>query len=110
MMMFLHAHSSRDSAPRWRAGLGVVTLLAATACHGPEPSGAAPRGAAPAGVPVTVAAVQRAPFAAVRTYTGNVQAQSSVNVLPKATGRIEQLFVDVGSVVQAGDPIAVLDR
>ena len=104
--MHWYPNCSQASYPGWRAGLALLVLLTGVGCRAPEPSGASPT----AGLPVTVALVQHAPFAATRTYTGNVQAQSVVNVLPKATGRIEQLFVGLGSVVQAGDPIAVLDR
>src|SRR5262249_11553380 len=104
----MHAYSncSRTTHLGWRAGLALLVLLAAVGCRAP---GAGTRSSG-AGPTVTVAPVQRAAFATTRSYTGNVQAQSSINVLPKVTGRLEQLFVDVGSVVRAGDPIAVLDR
>src|SRR5438477_318737 len=58
-------------------------------------------------VPVSVQTVSRGPIAATLTYSGNIQSRANVNVLPRATGRIERLFVDIGSQVQAGDPIAV---
>ena len=61
-------------------------------------------------MPVNVASVNRGGFARPLTYSGNIRSQAQVNVLPRATGRIEQLFVDVGSRVKAGDTIAVLDR
>lgn len=43
------------------------------------------------------------------TFTGDVRAVSQVNVMPKATGRIERLRVDVGSRVRVGDTIAEMD-
>ncbi len=43
------------------------------------------------------------------TYSGEVKAATQVSVLPKGSGRIEKLLVDVGSRVKQGDPIAELD-
>lgn len=96
---------------RWGAALLVVPLLAA--CAGPQPTPTAqgkPGGQAPVGVPVSVRPVERGNVAATFTYSGSIQARASVNVLPRATGRIERLYVDIGSRVRAGDVIAVLDR
>lgn len=42
-------------------------------------------------------------------YTAEVKATSQVTILPKASGRIERLLVDVGSPVKKGDPIAELE-
>src|SRR5258708_6293551 len=44
------------------------------------------------------------------SYSGDIRAREQVSVLPKATGRIEQVLVDVGSKVKAGDTIAILDQ
>jgi HlyD family secretion protein len=43
------------------------------------------------------------------TYSGNVQASRQVGVVPKGSGRVVKLNVDVGSEVKKGDVIAVLD-
>ncbi len=43
------------------------------------------------------------------TYSAEVKAVSQVTVLPKGSGRIQKLLVDVGSSVKTGDPIAELD-
>jgi len=61
-------------------------------------------------VPVNAQSVERGPIASTLTYSGNIQSRASVNVLPRATGRIEQLMVDVGSRVKSGETIALLDR
>ena len=74
-----------------------------------KPGGAA-GGQRQVAVPVSVQAVEQGPIAATLTYSGNIQSRASVNVLPRATGRIERLLVDVGSVVREGDQIAILDR
>src|SRR5689334_16307745 len=66
-----------------------------------KPSGqGAPGGQRQVAVPVNVASVSRGSLAATLTYSGNIQSRASVNVLPRATGRIEQLLVDVGSRVK----------
>src|SRR5689334_22787929 len=108
---------SRISGPLKLGSLLVaVPLLASCLGTGAPPAQNKPSGqGAPGGqrqvaVPVNVASVSRGNIAATLTYSGNIQSRASVNVLPRATGRIEQLFVDVGSRVQAGDTIAVLDR
>lgn len=44
------------------------------------------------------------------TFTGDVKPSSSVDVLPKQSGRIVSEPVSVGSVVKAGDTIAQLDH
>src|SRR5713226_8989065 len=44
------------------------------------------------------------------TYTGDVKAQSEINVLPKQGGRIVAMPVEVGAKVQAGDLIAQLEH
>lgn len=43
------------------------------------------------------------------SYSAEVRSSASLAVLPKATGRIEKLNVEVGSRVRAGDLIAQLD-
>ena len=108
---------SRPSASiKFGAILLAVPLIAGCMGTGAPPAQNKPSGqGAPGGqrqvaVPVNVASVNRGGIAATLTYSGNIQSRASVNVLPHATGRIEQLFVDVGSRVKAGDTIAVLDR
>lgn len=64
---------------------------------------------APPVVAVKTAQVVQGKVAASLTYSGDVRAVSQVAVLPKASGRIERLLVDVGSVVKKGDTIAELD-
>src|SRR5579883_1089465 len=108
--------SRPTSAIKLGAALLAIPLL--TACLGtgappaqnkPSTQGA-PSGQRQIAVPVNLASVNRGNIASTLTYSGNIQSRASVNVLPRATGRIEQLNVDVGSRVKAGDTIAVLDR
>ncbi len=47
--------------------------------------------------------------AAGRSYVGEVRVKDQVNVSPKAAGRVQEVKVDVGDHVKAGDVIAVMD-
>src|SRR5450756_215907 len=60
-------------------------------------------------VSVKTAVVSQGPISASLSYSGSVTSVSSVSVLPKTSGRIEKLAVDVGSQVKKGDVIAQLD-
>ena len=57
-------------------------------------------------VTVKTARVAQGPISASLSYSGDVKATSQVSVLPKGTGRIEKLSVDVGSRVQKGSVMA----
>ena len=63
-----------------------------------------------AAIPITVALVTQGNIAATLVYSGNVQSRSQVNVVPKITGRVEKLYVDIGDEVRQGEVIAELDR
>lgn len=112
----MHAPSrSRSRVPR--AGLVAVLLLFLGACAAPRPDTGAPTGqrarptAQPGGgTPVSVQPVEQGPITTTISYAGNVQSYYSVQVTPNATGQVEQLLADVGSVVKSGDLLAVLDR
>src|SRR6185503_5360337 len=43
-------------------------------------------------------------------YSGDIRAREQISVLPKASGRVERLLVDIGSRVKAGDTLAVLEQ
>lgn len=60
-------------------------------------------------VPVEVALVETGDISLVFNYTGSLQPKDSVNVIPGAGGKVEAVLVEVGDVVNEGDPIAVLD-
>ena len=60
-------------------------------------------------VTVKTAQATQGAISASLSYTGDVKASSQVSVLPKGSGRIESLAVDVGSQVKKGDVLAQLD-
>src|SRR6185503_491552 len=85
------------------------TLLLA-AC-GPAPA-AAPAAAPPQAkaAPVTAQQARRGDIQQTLAYSGDIRAREQISVLPKNTGRIERMLVDVGSRVKAGDTLAILDQ
>src|SRR6266487_1028751 len=94
--------------------LALLASFTAAACTGMPGAPAKPSGApsAPQVAPISVgtAAIIRDTLSPTLSYSGNVQASSSVNLVPKITGRLEKLNADVGDVVKAGDVIAELDH
>ncbi len=62
-----------------------------------------------AAVAVRTASVSEGQISTSLSYTGEVKSVSQVMVLPKGSGRIEKLLVEVGTRVKQGDPIAEMD-
>jgi HlyD family secretion protein len=95
--------------------LGAIALILVIAVVSCTPGGTTPpkptgKDFAPAAIPITSALVVQGSIAATLVYSGNVQARSQVNVVPKITGRVERLYVDIGDEVRQGEVIAELDR
>lgn len=86
-------------------GLLLVTPSLVAACA------VAPGGQPPV-APIAVRTMTVAPttIAGTVVYSGNAEANARVNVLPKITGQITVLNVDVGSRVKKGDVLAELDH
>jgi multidrug efflux pump subunit AcrA (membrane-fusion protein) len=89
--------------------LASTLLIAACGQSAPSAAPAAAPTAAPA-APVAADTARRAPIQQSLAYSGDIRAREQVSVLPKSTGRIERLAVDVGSRVKAGDVLATLDQ
>src|ERR1051326_248514 len=73
----------------------------------------APVGATPTPVPAAAVTAQNASRGDIQqtlAYSGDIRAREQVSVLPKVSGRIDSLLVDVGSHVKAGDTLAVLEQ
>src|SRR5947207_4126498 len=89
--------------------IGALALsLLLAACQRTAAPAAAP--AAPPAPAVSAEAAQRGDIQQALAYSGDIRAKSQINVLPKSTGRIERMLVDLGSQVKQGDTIAVLDQ
>ncbi|MBA1146163.1 efflux RND transporter periplasmic adaptor subunit [Ectothiorhodospiraceae bacterium WFHF3C12] len=78
--------------------LAIGLLLAATGA------------AAQSGVPVTVSTAERAPVIKVVPLTGTVNAARVTNLSPTVAGQVEEITLDVGDRVRAGDPVLRMDR
>src|SRR5881275_317797 len=55
------------------------------------------------------AAAQRGDIQQTVAYSGDVRAREQITFLPKASGRVKSVLVDLGSPVKAGDVIAQLE-
>lgn len=88
------------------AGLLLAGAVVVAGCARPAPV------ATPAALvtSVGVAPAQQIDLRQVLSLTGDVKAKSEVSVLPKQSGRILSMAVDVGSKVQSGDPIAQIEH
>jgi HlyD family secretion protein len=86
-----------------------VILVLATACTS-SPGKVITPTAVPTGKAVSAAPVRRGDIQQALSYSGDVRARDQVSVLPKASGRIQQLLVDTGSSVRTGDTLAILDQ
>jgi RND family efflux transporter MFP subunit len=80
------------------------TSLIATACG---PSAAA---TTTAPTEVRAATVYRGAIQQTMSYSGDVRAREQITVLPKASGRVQKVVVDVGSAVHTGDVLAELEQ
>src|SRR5438067_12471312 len=87
-------------------GGAVAGALLLSACGSAAPSATATPVPTPVKVaPVSAQAAQRGDIQQSLSYSGDIRAREQVSVLPKASGRIEKMLVDVGSRVQAGDTL-----
>jgi RND family efflux transporter MFP subunit len=76
---------------------------------GPLASTGASGSQAPA-ITVLAAAAERGDIQQTLAYSGDVRAREQITVLPKASGRVQRVLVDVGSPVHAGDVLAELEQ
>jgi len=90
-------------------GCGTLTGEAAAAPPHNEGDTVAAAVVEEAGVPVEVAPVETGSISLLLNYSGNLQAQKEVHLVPKVAGQVEQLLVEVGDQVKKGDPIAIIE-
>jgi RND family efflux transporter MFP subunit len=105
--------AERTTVPAARRGGVAMTLMAGLALVAACTPGAPAQPtatAAPAARSVQTAQVERVDLSNALSYSGDVRTSANLTVIPKASGRVEKLYVDVGAALKAGDPIADLDR
>ncbi|MBV9324969.1 MAG: MMPL family transporter, partial [Chloroflexi bacterium] len=96
---------------RWLAAAGIAAsalVLGACGPRGAQPNNTAT--AAPRAMNVSAATVGRGDIQQTLDLSGDLRATQQVSVSPKGSGRLEQVLVDGGSSVKAGDVIAQLDQ
>src|SRR3982750_2112395 len=59
---------------------------------------------------VPAVAAQRGEIKQTLSFSGDVRAREQITVLPKASGRVQRVLVDIGSPVHAGDLLAELEQ
>ncbi len=89
------------------AALWAVVL---TACGSKQSSSSAAAANVSRAIPVNAATATVGSISLKTTYSATVASAEVVNLSPLATGRIERLFVDIGSQVKKGQVIAELGR
>jgi len=93
------------------AAVAIASAFVVSACSGGGGATAAqPKPTAPpVAIPITAEPVTRTDIQQTAALTGSVTATNQISVLPQASGRLTDLFIDVGSQVHAGDVVAQLD-
>lgn len=85
------------------------TLLLQSGCGGDARSNAPEEAEESAPVPVETAVVEVGPASAFFSGTATLEADEEALVVAKIGGVVEKLFVEEGSYVRAGEPLAQLD-
>ncbi|MDB6093096.1 MAG: rane protein [Verrucomicrobia bacterium] len=92
-------------------GIAALIVIAVVATYLTRPAAAAETSAAhaPTGPKVTVAAVEERLFVDQRELLGRVEAKESVEIRPRVSGHIEEVRLQAGQQVNAGDILFVID-
>jgi multidrug efflux system membrane fusion protein len=93
---------------RWANAAWILSALLAACSRQNGPGQGAPR--APMAASVTVATAERGMVPVTIRSVGNVEPISDVMLRPQVWGRVEEIPVQEGADVQAGDTLIVLDE
>jgi HlyD family secretion protein len=91
---------------RWWVAVAAVVLIAVLGLAGCQRI--APRGAG-AGEPTETAVVRRGTLLVTVDATGSLAPRSEASLSFSSSGRVAQVFVEEGQVVEAGQPLARLE-
>jgi RND family efflux transporter MFP subunit len=108
-----HSHPPSSSNPPWLLILGVVILLVGGGLGwrwwtGKQAQGAAAQPAAAQGIPVRLETVRSESIQDFSEFVGSLESRNSVVLKPEIEGRVSQIFVTSGDVVEAGTPLVEL--
>ncbi len=91
-------------------GGAFAAALLASACGQRSAATATPEPTPVKAVAVSAQSATRGAIQQSLAYSGDIRAREQVSVLPKVSGRVDSVLVDVGSRVKAGDSLAVLEQ
>jgi RND family efflux transporter MFP subunit len=91
-------------APLMLAAIATLGLVAVS-CQGGDSGKQAER----APIPVRVLKVAKGDIAVTLAYSGELKSVDTVDLLPSQAGRLDDVLVDEGSVVTAGQPLARIE-
>jgi RND family efflux transporter MFP subunit len=103
-------HGSMHLSSRGLIAGGLLVGLVATACGSPQQPATPIATPTPKAIVVGAESVRRGDIQQTLNYSGDIRAREQISVMPRASGRVEQMLVDVGSRVTAGDTLAILDH
>src|SRR5438094_370985 len=103
-------HGSMHLSSRGLIAGGLLVGLFATACGSQQQPAAPIATPTPKASVVGAESVRRGDIQQILTYSGDIRAREQISVMPRAGGRVEQILVDVGARVSAGDTLAILDH
>src|SRR5438128_217960 len=103
-------HGSMHLSSRGLIAGGLLVGLFATACGSQQQPAAPIATPTPRAIVVGAESVRRGDIQQSLTYSGDIRAREQISVMPRAGGRVEQMLVDVGARVSAGDTLAILDH
>ncbi len=92
---------------KWLAVFAAASVMAA-GCSPLVPG--ASTSAQPQAIPVPAVPAQRGDIRQTLSFSGDVRARDQITVLPKASGRVQRVLVDIGASVHTGDVIAELEQ
>src|SRR5712691_9879238 len=95
---------------RLKLGLALLASIGLAGCGQLAPTGASNSTSQAQAITIPAATAQRGQIQQTAAYTGDVRAREQLTVLPKASGRVQRVLVDIGSPVHAGDVLAELEQ
>lgn len=102
--MLLSTHRMLRSISKPLVSLTIATSLLVTACSEPEK-----RATGPQAVPVKLQTLKDDNLIVSSEYVGTLEARQRVNLAFKTSGRISKIYVEEGTQVRQGQPIAELE-
>lgn len=88
---------------------GALVLISISSCGGEPGEAPQQQQQGPPPVPVTLQTLDMGTHFDTSQYVGTLQARQRVSVSPQVSGRLVEILVEEGEVVEAGQPLFLLD-